>query len=78
MGYKSVEGGELIKYKGDMYKVIGHTEHKTVTLEPVDNDGKIVCPRCGESTGITEQISLVEQSPLFQENAEAIETLKVD
>lgn len=59
-------------WKGEMAKVIGIAEQRTVIFEMLDPKK---CPHCGEGLGVN-QIQMIPTSPLFQENAEPIPTFE--
>lgn len=59
-------------WKGKMAKVIGIAESKTIIFEMLESNK---CPKCGEDLGVN-QISMIPTSPLFQENAEPIQTFE--
>jgi hypothetical protein len=64
--------GDYLEWQGKLYKVIGLTYDPCVLLEPV-LDTK--CPHCdGLLMGI-DQVTLVINSPLFQEEAKPIQTI---
>lgn len=70
---KKAELGDYFMWHGQMVKVEWiNTGQKAIGFtykEPT------VCPHCGGVHEITQNASIIEQSPLFQENATAIKTI---
>jgi len=70
---KTAEPNDIIDWCGRLYKVIGlNPGHKAVAMESIDDN---VCPHCGGVIG-KDRMEIIESSPLFQENAEPIKTIK--
>lgn len=69
---KKPEIGDIFLWKGDLVKVIGRADEPTHIMEMIEDDR---CPFCAEQIG-RRQFSVIHTSPLFQENAKAIKTLK--
>lgn len=65
---KRASVNDLLMYDGELVRVVAVADRKTLVLEPVEDDE---CPQCG-SCG---RIHVVEDSPLFQDKAEAVSTL---
>ncbi len=63
---------DYLLWKGKVAKIVCTSDKPTVTIEMLE-DKK--CPHCNESLG-KEQIDVIVQSPLFQENAEALKTIR--
>lgn len=61
--------GAVFKYQGEEMKVISIAEGRVINFVPVKEDDCIDCGRGRE-------FHLLENSPLFQDNAEPIDTLK--
>ena len=64
---KTCELGDILYWKGELHKVIGRIDLPAVILENIERK----CPECGRI-----QSTIIEQSPLFQENAEPVKTIK--
>ena len=69
---KTAELGEYLLWKGKLAKIVYVAEERTVGIEPLDS---CKCPHCDGDLG-KEQFSIIPTSPLFQENAEPIKTIK--
>lgn len=69
---KKAEISDLLYWKNSLAKVIGRADRPTLIIEMID-DKK--CPHCRGSLG-REQFSIIPESPLFQENAEPVNTIK--
>lgn len=63
------EPGTLLNWNGDLYRVVSIGEGKTIHMTPVD---KQPCPTCGNQF----ELRMLEHSPLFQDGAEPVPTLK--
>lgn len=63
---------DFLLWKGKLARVIGLCDRPTVIIEMIE---PTKCPHCGGEIG-REQVDVVIESPLFQENAEAIQTIK--
>lgn len=59
----------ILKWKNELVKVVAIGTGKTIHMQPINAE------RC-RSCGHTPEITVLEQSPLFQDNAEPVETLK--
>lgn len=69
---KKAEPGDYLLWEGELVKVIGSSDSdRVVYMEYID---KPKCQNCGEP--YDEQFSAIESSPLFQRNAEPINTIK--
>ncbi len=66
----------IFKWKGKLVKVIGVNEgHRSIIMEYIDEkDSDLICGHCGHP--VNHHFDVIESSPLFQENAEKIETLE--
>lgn len=62
--------GALLTYEGRLVRVIGIAEGRTLLLRPVE---EVPCPTC-RSEGV---IHVLEQSRLFQDHAQPVETMGV-
>jgi hypothetical protein len=73
---KVEEPNAIFKCKGKPVKVIGINEsHRSIIMEYLDEeDSDIICKNCGNP--VNHQFNIIESSPLFQENAKRIETLR--
>lgn len=67
---KNPKLGDFFLWKGEIAKVIGETNSRTIIFEMLDPKK---CPHCGEVVEV-HQINMIPTSPLFQENAEPIQT----
>lgn len=65
---KTAKLGDLLMWKGVEYKVVSIAEGKVLYMEPVRGES---CYGCGHKA----EVSVLESSPLFQENAEPIPTI---
>ena len=63
------EPNALLYWNKELVKVVGISNGKVIHMSPVNTQ------RC-EYCGVVKEISVIESSPLFQENAEAVETIK--
>ncbi len=69
---KTAELEDVLYWESRLYKVVGISTGKTLTLEPLeDNDFCINC-----KAGLRNQIHIIESCPNFQEGAKAIKTIK--
>lgn len=68
---KKAKLGDWLLWKGKLAKVISRADSPTITIEMHEN---ALCPHCGGDLG-KEQHSYIPTSPLFQENAEPIQTI---
>jgi hypothetical protein len=73
---KVKEPNAIFKWRGKLVKVIGINEGmRAINIEYIDEkDSDLLCPHCGKP--VNHQFEIIEQSPLFQESAEPIETLE--
>lgn len=62
--------GAVVHYKGTLMEVIGIGEGRTITLRSLVD---APCARCGHLPGV----SLLEHSPLFQDNVQPVETVEL-
>ena len=62
------ELGSLLLYDGELVRVVGITEGRTICLEYVERSP---CARCNEPL----RLHLLEHAPLFQDHVEAVYTL---
>ena len=69
---KNPKLGDWLLWKGEPAKIVYEANQRTVGIELV-NDCK--CPHCKKILG-KKQINVIPTSPLFQENAEPLQTLK--
>lgn len=58
----------IFKWKGELVKVISIANERSVCFQAVD---AVPCEKCGQ----IKQYDIIEMSPLFQENAEPVDTL---
>ena len=63
------EPNTLLYWNDELVKVVGISNGKVIHMSPVN------AQRC-ESCGVVKEISVIENSPLFQENAKPVETIK--
>ena len=66
---KVIEPNTILYWGDELVRVVGIGEGRTIRMEPL---GKSPCGVCGQLP----EISILEHSPLFQENAKAVETLQ--
>lgn len=64
---KRAEIGQVVRYKGRIAEVIAISTGRTVMMRYV---GEEPCPTCGHST-----VSLLEESRLFQDGVNPVETI---
>jgi hypothetical protein len=66
----------IFKWKGKLVKVVGiNPGMKAICMEYLnEEDSSLICPHCGKP--VNHQFEEIEESPLFQENAEKITTLE--
>ena len=65
----------ILKWQGKLVRVISINEgHRAINMEYIDKNDNPKCPHCDMPIK-NYQFEIIESSPLFQENAEAIETL---
>ena len=71
---KSAKTGDYLLWKGVPAKIVYSNEgHRSVGIEILENTK---CPNCGEDLG-KKQIDVIVSSPMYQENAEPMQTIKV-
>lgn len=68
---KRAKCGDYLKWKGKLAQIIGTYENPSVIIEMMENKH---CPHCNGDLG-KEQIHMITGSPLFQNNAEKIESI---
>ena len=66
------ELGDLFIWKGKLARIVGICNEKVVIVEYLEHSR---CPRCNHDLG-AESFPVIESSPLFQENAKPIKTIK--
>lgn len=66
---KQAKLNDLFLWKGELVKVVGIAIGKTIIFEKV---GEKECECCGMKF----EYNVLEQSPLFQENADPVKTIK--
>ena len=71
---KNPKLGDYIKWKGDLARIIGGTDKRTIIIEMAKN---CKCPHCDGDLGV-EQIHVIPSAPLFQGNAESVQTMGED
>lgn len=64
--------GDYIFWEGKLARIVWTTSEPTVGIELSEPN---YCPHCAGSLG-KHQFSMIPTSPLFQENAEPIQTLE--
>lgn len=71
----TVELGDYFSWKGQVVKCHAiNTGQKAICFMI---DKVVKCPDCGASHVIQQPVEIIEQSPLFQENAKPLQTAKV-
>jgi len=68
---KRAKLGDYLKWNGQLAFIAYTTSQPTVGIEMLENKK---CPHCGGDLG-KEQFNMIVESPLFQENAEKIESI---
>lgn len=69
---KRADLGAIFRYNGELVEVFAINDgRRAVVFKPLN---KPPCPTCGHD----HRIELIESSPLFQDNAEPVETLGKD
>jgi len=68
---KNPKLGDYLLWKGELARVVYETDQRTVGIELLE-DSK--CPYCNKSLG-KKQLDIIPTSPLFQENAETLQTM---
>ncbi len=69
---KNAELGDYLLWKGKLAKVVYEANQRTVGIELFEHYS---CPHCKKSLG-KKHINVIPASPLFQENAEPLPTIK--
>ena len=69
---KTAKLEDLLYWEDKLYKVVGIGTGKTLTLDPLGNNG--FCPHCKK--GIKSQVNIIEACPNFQNGAKPIETIE--
>lgn len=64
--------GDYLLWKGEPAKIVCRADEPTYTIELLEEK---TCTNCGKKLG-KHQFSVIPASPLFQNNAEPIQTLK--
>lgn len=65
---KRLDLGMIVRYQGQLAEVQSIGEGRTVNLRFIGQDA---CPTCGRPAGV----SLLEHSPLMQDNLEPVQTV---
>lgn len=69
---KTANLGDYLFYDGALVKVIAiNPGKKAIVMESLADE---LCPHCNKSLG-KKQIEIIEDSPLFQDNAKPIQTI---
>jgi len=63
--------GDYLLWEGKLARIVYETSQRTVGIELIEDCS---CPHCGESLG-KKQIDVIPTSPLFQENAQPLQTM---
>lgn len=71
---KNAQLGDYLLWNGKPAKVIGETDRRMVIIELLEN---CRCPHCQGDLG-KEQIHMIVASPLFQANAERMQSIQDD
>ena len=70
MAYKKADLGDIFKFKGEIVEVQWiNPGRRAIGMVPVN---AVECPCCGE----IKSWEVIEESEVFQEGAEAVQTLK--
>lgn len=69
---KNPKLGDYILWEGQLAKVVYETSLRTVGIELI-NDCR--CPHCNGNLG-NKQINVIPSSPLFQDNAQPLQTME--
>ena len=67
---KTAKLGDYLLWQGKLAKVIGEIDRPSIIIELIEVE---TCPHCGIKNS---QFTVITSSPLFQENAEPIKTIK--
>ena len=65
---------DFLLWKGKLAKIIARADRPTYVIELIES---CKCPHCKGDLG-KKQISVIPESPLFQENAEPVPTISND
>ena len=71
---KNAALGDYLLWQGKPAKIIGETSSRQVIIELLEN---CKCPHCSGDLG-KEQIHMIVASPLFQGNAERMQSIQDD
>ena len=71
---KNASLGDYLLWQGKPAKIIGETSSRQVVIELLEN---CKCPHCQGYLG-KEQIHMIVSSPLFQANAERLQSIQDD
>ncbi len=63
------EPGELLLYDGELFRVVGIAEGRSIILDPVEESP---CGRCEQPR----RLHMLEHSPLFQDHVEPVKTVE--
>lgn len=66
---KVIKPNTILYWRDGLMRVVGISEGRTIHMQPLD---KSPCGVCGQLP----EISVLEHSPLFQENTKPVETLQ--
>jgi hypothetical protein len=69
---KKASLGDYLLWKGEPAKIIGTTSGQQVVIELLKN---ATCPHCNGDLG-KDQTHVIMSSPLFQDNAQVIKSIK--
>ena len=69
---KKAELGDYLLWKGELAKIVYESNQRSVGIELVED---CKCHHCNKSLG-KKQIDIIPTSPLFQENATPLKTIK--
>lgn len=69
---KDAKLGDFLLWEGQPAVIIGETSGRQVVIEMITPD---ICQHCGGDIG-KERFSVIVDSPLFQQNAKPISTIK--
>ena len=71
---KNARLGDYLLWQGKPAKIIGETSSRQVIIELLEN---CKCPHCKGDLG-KEKIHMIVSSPLFQQNAEKLQSIQDD
>jgi hypothetical protein len=74
MTMKNPKLGDYLLWEGQLAKVVYQTDQRTVGIELFDD---CKCPHCNGNLG-KKQINVIVFSPLFQQNAQPLQTISND